>query len=75
MVAVRSPDRRQEIDSLARALGRKRPGPVENAGEPSERLIVRGRANLIDGRRISWKSTGSACFSMILNASATLPSS
>jgi len=41
--------RRQEIDSLARALVESGLALWENAGEPSERLIVRGRANLIDG--------------------------
>lgn len=39
--------RRQEIDSLARALVESGLALWENAGEPSERLIVRGRANLI----------------------------
>ena len=41
--------RRQEIDSLARDLVESGLALWENAGEPSERLIVRGRANLIDG--------------------------
>ena len=41
--------RRQEIDSLARELVESGFALWENAGEPSERLIVRGRANLIDG--------------------------
>jgi heat-inducible transcriptional repressor len=41
--------RRQEIDSLARELVEGGLALWENAGEPSERLIVRGRANLIDG--------------------------
>lgn len=41
--------RRQEIDSLARQLVESGLALWENAGEPSERLIVRGRANLIDG--------------------------
>ena len=40
--------RRQEIDSLARALVESGLALWENAGESSERLIVRGRANLID---------------------------
>lgn len=40
--------RRQEIDSLARALVESGLALWENAGERSERLIVRGRANLID---------------------------
>jgi heat-inducible transcriptional repressor len=39
--------RRQEIDSLARSLVESGLALWENAGEPSERLIVRGRANLI----------------------------
>ncbi len=41
--------RRQEIDSLARQLVESGLALWENAGEPSERLIVRGRSNLIDG--------------------------
>ncbi len=40
--------RRQEIDSLARALVEGGLALWENAGEPYERLIVRGRANLLD---------------------------
>jgi heat-inducible transcriptional repressor len=40
--------RRQEIDSLAHALVESGLALWENAGERSERLIVRGRANLID---------------------------
>lgn len=40
--------RRQEIDSLARALVESGLALWEDAGERSERLIVRGRANLID---------------------------
>jgi heat-inducible transcriptional repressor len=39
--------RRQEIDSLARELVESGLVLWENAGEPHERLIVRGRANLI----------------------------
>jgi heat-inducible transcriptional repressor len=39
--------RRQEIDSLARQMVESGLALWENAGEPSERLIVRGRANLI----------------------------
>ena len=39
--------RRQEIDSLARELVESGFALWENAGEPSERLIVRGRSNLI----------------------------
>jgi heat-inducible transcriptional repressor len=39
--------RRQEIDSLAKDLVESGLALWENAGEPSERLIVRGRANLI----------------------------
>lgn len=41
-------ERRQEIDSLATALVESGLAIWENAGERSERLIVRGRANLID---------------------------
>lgn len=40
--------RRQEIDSLARALVESGIALWENPGEQAERLIVRGRANLID---------------------------
>ncbi|MGL6208532.1 MAG: heat-inducible transcriptional repressor HrcA [Paracoccaceae bacterium] len=40
--------RRQEIDSLATALVESGLAVWENSGERSERLIVRGRANLID---------------------------
>ncbi|WP_103257457.1 heat-inducible transcriptional repressor HrcA [Tabrizicola aquatica] len=39
--------RRQEIDSLAREMVESGFALWENAGEPSERLIVRGRSNLI----------------------------
>ncbi|MGQ0565036.1 MAG: heat-inducible transcriptional repressor HrcA [Gemmobacter sp.] len=39
--------RRQEIDELARALVDQGLALWENAGEQSERLIVRGRSNLI----------------------------
>lgn len=39
--------RRQEIDSLAHQLVESGLALWENAGEPSERLIVRGRSNLI----------------------------
>lgn len=40
--------RRQEIDSLARALVESGLALWQDAGEQSERLIVRGRANLLD---------------------------
>lgn len=40
--------RRQEIDSLARDLVESGLAVWENAGERSERLIVRGRANLLE---------------------------
>jgi heat-inducible transcriptional repressor len=40
--------RRQEIDVLARTLVESGLAMWENAGERSERLIVRGRANLLD---------------------------
>jgi heat-inducible transcriptional repressor len=39
--------RRQEIDSLARQMVESGLALWEHAGEPSERLIVRGRSNLI----------------------------
>lgn len=39
--------RRQEIDVLAHGLVESGIAVWENAGEPSERLIVRGRANLL----------------------------
>ncbi len=41
--------RRQEIDSLARDLVESGLALWENAGETYERLIVRGRSNLLDG--------------------------
>jgi len=41
--------RRQEIDSLAREMVESGLALWENAGESSERLIVRGRSNLIEG--------------------------
>ena len=41
--------RRQEIDMLAREMVESGIALWENAGETSERLIVRGRANLIEG--------------------------
>jgi hypothetical protein len=40
--------RRQEIDSLARELVESGLAVWENAGQSSERLIVRGRANLLE---------------------------
>lgn len=40
--------RRQEIDSLARALVESGFAVWENPGEQAERLIVRGRANLLE---------------------------
>lgn len=40
--------RRQQIDTLARELVEGGLAVWENAGESSERLIVRGRANLLD---------------------------
>ncbi len=42
-------NRRQEIDVLARDLVESGIALWENAGESSERLIVRGRSNLIEG--------------------------
>lgn len=41
--------RRQEIDSLAHDLVQSGLAVWENPGETSERLIVRGRANLLEG--------------------------
>lgn len=41
--------RRQEIDVLARDMVESGIALWENSGEQSERLIVRGRANLLDG--------------------------
>ena len=41
--------RRQEIDALAHELVQSGLALWENPGEQSERLIVRGRANLLDG--------------------------
>jgi heat-inducible transcriptional repressor len=41
--------RRQEIDTLAHDLIEKGLAAWENEGEPTERLIVRGRANLLEG--------------------------
>ncbi len=41
--------RRQEIDTLAHALVESGLALWENPGEQSERLIVRGRSNLLDG--------------------------
>ncbi|RID90937.1 heat-inducible transcriptional repressor HrcA [Gemmobacter lutimaris] len=41
--------RRREIDALAQALVESGIALWENAGESGERLIVRGRANLLDG--------------------------
>jgi heat-inducible transcriptional repressor len=49
VMAAEIAHRRQEIDSLARAMVESGLALWENAGEPSERLIVRGRSNLIDG--------------------------
>jgi len=48
-MAAEIAQRRQEIDSLARTLVESGLALWQNAGEPSERLIVRGRANLIEG--------------------------
>ncbi|NGM46937.1 heat-inducible transcriptional repressor HrcA [Rhodobacter sp. SGA-6-6] len=42
--------RRQEIDSLARELVESGLAVWENAGQSQERLIVRGRANLLDAQ-------------------------
>ncbi|MGL4237554.1 heat-inducible transcriptional repressor HrcA [Tabrizicola sp.] len=48
-MAAEIAERRQEIDSLAREMVESGLALWENAGEVSERLIVRGRSNLIDG--------------------------
>ncbi|MGB4828838.1 MAG: heat-inducible transcriptional repressor HrcA [Paracoccaceae bacterium] len=49
MMGAEISQRRQEIDSLARELVESGMAVWENAGETSERLIVRGRANLLEG--------------------------
>ncbi len=49
MMGAEIAKRRQEIDSLARELVESGLALWENAGQSSERLIVRGRANLLDG--------------------------
>ena len=41
--------RRQELDDLARVMVESGLAMWENEGEPHERLIVRGRANLLEG--------------------------
>ncbi|RUS59586.1 heat-inducible transcriptional repressor HrcA [Pseudorhodobacter sp. E13] len=48
-VTAQIKSRRQEIDALARELVETGLVLWENAGEQSERLIVRGRSNLLDG--------------------------
>lgn len=48
-VAVEISRRRQEIDSLARGLVESGMAVWENQGETTERLIVRGRSNLLEG--------------------------
>ena len=48
-VTAQIKSRRQEIDALARELVEAGLVLWENAGEQSERLIVRGRSNLLDG--------------------------
>lgn len=48
-IAVELRHRRQEIDDLARALVESGIAVWENAGDAQERLIVRGRANLLPG--------------------------
>ena len=48
MMGAQIARRRQEIDSLARELVESGLAVWENAGQSSERLIVRGRANLLD---------------------------
>ena len=49
-VALEIQSRRQELDGLARELVESGDAIWENEGEPYERLIVRGRANLIDNQ-------------------------
>lgn len=44
--------RRQQIDDLARALVDSGLAVWDNAGEPAERLIVRGQSNLIDSAEL-----------------------
>jgi heat-inducible transcriptional repressor len=41
--------RRQELDGLARELVENGIAIWDNAGEPTERLVVRGQSNLLDG--------------------------
>ncbi|MDP3261653.1 MAG: heat-inducible transcriptional repressor HrcA [Tabrizicola sp.] len=48
-IAKEIAQRRQEIDVLARDLVESGIALWENAGESSERLLVRGRSNLIEG--------------------------
>ena len=47
-IATEISRRRQEIDSLAQQMVESGLALWQNAGEPSERLIVRGRANLLE---------------------------
>jgi heat-inducible transcriptional repressor len=63
--------RRREIDTLANSLIESGLAVWENAGQQTERLIVRGRSNLLNEarRRTNW--TGSGSSSMIWNASGT----
>jgi heat-inducible transcriptional repressor len=49
MMGTEIQSRRHEIDSLARELVESGMAVWENAGESSERLIVRGTSNLLDG--------------------------
>lgn len=48
-VGIEMQRRRQEIDELARALVESGLAEWEHAGQPRERLIVRGQANLLPG--------------------------
>jgi hypothetical protein len=61
-LACQFPDRKR-----SRALGKRR--------AQTERLIVRGRANLLSDSGKPWRTTASACCSTISNASATSPNS
>jgi transcriptional regulator of heat shock response len=63
--------RRREIDALANSLIESGLAVWENAGQQTERLIVRGRSNLLNeaAEARSWTVSGSS--STIWNASGT----
>ncbi|MGI1662167.1 heat-inducible transcriptional repressor HrcA [Palleronia sp. KMU-117] len=48
-IATEVARRRQELDGLARELVENGIAIWDNAGEPTERLVVRGQSNLLDG--------------------------